>query len=119
MSFTQLGRILAGEKVMTMDEFGAICAALDLDPEDVFRDAVESVAAHKRAGLRVVDGGAGRDGIATSGAGAAGPGAQEPAPPLDAAARRVTDRPEYAAVHRWDDVGEEPQEAPPHDDRGD
>lgn len=119
MSFTQLGRILAGEKVMTMDEFGAICAALGLDPEDVFRDAVESLAAHERAGLRVVDGGAGHDGIATSGAGAAGPDAQEPAPPLDAAARRVADRPEYAAAHRWDDVGEEPQEAPPHDDRGD
>lgn len=89
MSFTQLGRILAGEKVMTMDEFGAICAALDLDPEDIFRDAVESVAAHKRAELRMVDGGAGRDGIATSGAGAAGPGAQEPAPPLDAARREA------------------------------
>ena len=48
-----------------------------------------------------------------------GPGEQEPAPPLDAAARRVTDRPEYAASRRWDDVGEEPQESPPHDDLGD
>lgn len=118
VSFTQLGRILAGEKVMTMDEFGAICVALGLDPEDVFRDAVESVTAHERVGLRAVDGGADRDGTATSKAGAVGSGAEEPAPPLDVAARRVTDRPEYAAAHQWDDLGEEPQEAPPHDDRG-
>jgi hypothetical protein len=84
VSFTQLGRILAGEKVMTMDEFGAICVALDLDPEDVFRDAVESVAAHKRAELRMVDDEADRDGTATSEA-----EAEEPAPPLDVARREA------------------------------
>lgn len=84
MSFTQLGRILAGEKVMTMDEFGAICVALGLDPEDVFRDAVESVAAHKRAELRMVDDEADRDGTATSEA-----EAEELAPPLDVARREA------------------------------
>lgn len=84
VSFTQLGRILAGEKVMTMDEFGAICVALGLDPEDVFRDAVESVAAHKRAELRMVDDEADRDGTATSEA-----EAEELAPPLDVARREA------------------------------
>lgn len=84
MSFTQLGRILAGEKVMTMDEFGAICVALGLDPEDVFRDAVESVAAHERAGLRMVDGEVDRDATATSEA-----EAEELALPLDAVRREA------------------------------
>ncbi len=123
-SASALNRWLNGRQALPLPVLLEACDVLGVEPREVVSRAYARLGAEGagrggRAGLRVVDGGAGRDGIATSGAGAAGPDAQEPAPPLDAAARRVADRPEYAAAHRWDDVGEEPQEAPPHDDRGD
>ena len=114
-SASALNRWLNGRQALPLPVLLEACDVLGVEPREVVSRAYARLGAEGagrggRAGLRVVDGGAGRDGIATSGAGAAG---------LDAAARRVADRPEYAAAHRWDDVGEEPQEAPPHDDRGD
>lgn len=99
ISFTQLGRILSGDKVMTLDEYMAICLALDLDPLDVMRDAtagakIEGESASSAAPLRL---------------------GEPKLPPLTlAAARRVAaeDRPEWRAIQALDGVGEESQVDP-------
>lgn len=43
-NFSQVNRMLAGEKVMTLDEYASLCEVLNLDPVHVLRDA-EPVAA--------------------------------------------------------------------------
>ena len=101
-SASALNRWLNGRQALPLPVLLEACDVLGVEPREVVSRAyarlgAEGVGRGGRAGLRVVDGGAGRDGTATSRLGAVGPGEQESAPPLDAAARRVTDRPEYAA----------------------
>lgn len=51
MSFTQLGRMLSGEKVITLDELGTICEVLGLDVVDTFARASAVVEAREREAM--------------------------------------------------------------------
>lgn len=83
ISHNRLAVLLRGERPMTVEELSRICGALGLRPARVM-DAVEEA-------VREV-----------------GP----PDNPLVLAARTVHERPEHAATHQWDDVGEESQTTP-------
>lgn len=48
VNFSQINRMLAGEKVMTLDEYASLCEALSLDPVSVLREAEAVVAARER-----------------------------------------------------------------------
>lgn len=48
LNFSQVNRMLAAEKSMTLDEFAAICSALRLNPVEVIREAEAVVAARAR-----------------------------------------------------------------------
>lgn len=49
INFSQINRMLAGEKVVTLDEFAVLCEALGLDPVQVLREAEAAVAARERS----------------------------------------------------------------------
>ena len=119
-SASALNRWLNGKQVLPLPVLLETCDLLGVEPREVVSRAYDRLGEERagggRAGLRALDGGAGRDGVATSGADAIRLRPEASAPPLDAAARRVADRPEYAASRQWDDVGEEPQETPSDDD---
>lgn len=84
MSLNRVGIILRGETPpASVGEVDALSTALGLTVTEVLREA-EAAEREGRAGLRVVDGEADRDGTATSEAEAEGP-----APPLDAARREA------------------------------
>ena len=84
MSLNRVGIILRGETPpASVGEVDALSTALGLTVTEVLREA-EAAEREGRAGLRVVDGEADRDGTATSEA-----EAEELAPPLDAARRKA------------------------------
>jgi hypothetical protein len=84
MSLNRVGIILRGETPpASVGEVDALSTALGLTVTEVLREA-EAAEREGRAGLRVVDGEADRDGTATSEAEAEGL-----APPLDAARREA------------------------------
>ena len=84
MSLNRVGIILRGETPpASVGEVDALSTALGLTVTEVLREA-EAAEREGRAGPRVVDGEADRDGTATSEAEAEGP-----APPLDAARREA------------------------------
>ena len=84
MSLNRVGIILRGETPpASVGEVDALSTALGLTVTEVLREA-EAAEREGRAGLRVVDGEADRDGTATSEAEAEGP-----APPLNAARREA------------------------------
>lgn len=86
ISHNRLAVLLRGERPMTVEELSRICGALGLRPARVM-DAVEEA-------VREVE------------------PLDPPDNPLVLAARTVHERPEHAATHQWDDVGEEPQTTP-------
>ncbi|WP_210578628.1 helix-turn-helix domain-containing protein [Actinomyces succiniciruminis] len=49
VGFTQIQKMLKGAKVITLDELGSICDALDLDPVEVLREAQKMVRERERA----------------------------------------------------------------------
>ncbi len=84
MSLNRVGIILRGETPpASVGEVDALSTALGMTVTEVLREA-EAAEREGRAGLRVVDGEADRDGTATSEA-----EAEWPAPPLDAARREA------------------------------
>lgn len=109
VKLTRLGDVLRRGRGMTTGELEQIARVLGCVPWQMLKEAEDLVAAERggRAGLRVVDSGASRDEAATPGI-----------PLMGAAARRASAQPEHAAAHRRDDVGQEPQKAPPHNDQG-
>ena len=94
---------LRDEKPFTLDDVEAICDELFVDdPERVIVDAVERFESVASTRPRVASGGDATP-LRQMSAGS---------PPSDVslvAARTVGERPEHAAAHRWDDIGEEPQ----------
>ena len=109
VKLTRLGDVLRRGRGMTTGELERIAGALGCVPWQVLKEAEDLVVAERggRAGLRVVNGGTDQDEAATPGI-----------PLMGAAARGAADRPEHAATHRRDDVGEEPQKVQLHNDRG-
>ena len=106
-SASALNRWLNGRQALPLPVLLEACDVLGVEPREVVSRAYARLGAEGagrggRAGLRVVDGGAGRDGIATSGAGAGGAEEQETAPPPDTEAHKVGDRPKDTAAPPWD-----------------
>ncbi|QPL05148.1 hypothetical protein ID810_10515 [Actinomyces respiraculi] len=62
VNFSQINRMLAGDKVMTLDEYTMLCGALGLDPVQVLREAEAEVAARERSRVAVPPDGGGQAG---------------------------------------------------------
>lgn len=88
--------VLSDTKSMTTTELFVIAEALGLTASDVLRDAETRLSAGGDPTIPLRQ-----------------PSTAVPPPDVALlAARTVTDRPEHAAFHQWDDVGEEPQGTP-------
>ena len=97
---TRVATIFKGEVSCSVSDFVDFCSALGLRASSVIRGAEEVVAADPPA----------------STAAPVVPLPTPPPPPLHlAAARQVDERPEWHAMHQWDDAGEETQDEPDWD----
>lgn len=97
---------------MTIDELGAIALCAQTRPDRVMTDAVHAIEVRERMPWEALALGLVAPPRVNEGGEVVDFPTIQPAPPvgLTAAARQVDGRPEWEAMHQWDDAGEESQD---------